>query len=159
MAINNVPAASGPSASMSMENQLMDFYLTSLKDFSNIWLNGDGSLVKIELQFHFLMQTVPSKAIRDKIWAARKQYEKELQASGCSNAYESSCMLAVSTIMEFLASTFDLMHEDILGPATSKQYRDAVLVIPDMQPVVAPIAEPEPIVSPTHPEPIPIMEA
>lgn len=153
MAINNGSVSSGPSASMSMENQLMDFYLTSLKDFSNIWLGGDGSLIKIELQFHFLMQTIPSAAIREKVWAAQKQYEKELQASGCSNSYESSCMLAVSTIMEFLASTFDLMHEDILGPATSKQYREAVLEIPDMQPVVAPPAEPDLIISPRTPEP------
>jgi hypothetical protein len=43
----------------------------------------------------------------------------------------SANLVPVTKIMNFICSNFELINTDIVGPATSRQYRDSAIQMPD----------------------------
>ena len=84
------------------------------------------------LQIHFLIALVPDEDRRDQIRKEIAVVEDQFKKEGRTFPTEKACMVAVSRLVEYIVSAFDLVHSDILGPATARQHRDAVLEIPAM---------------------------
>jgi len=123
-------------AVMTPEGIFISLYVDALRSLQRTWLDTDKiSTDAFALQITFLINMIPDANIRDTIWDEMKAIRKKYKDSEQEHYAEYHAGLAVvSHMIEFLCNSFDLIHTDISGPATSKQYRDAVLEIPDYIP-------------------------
>jgi hypothetical protein len=80
----------------------------------------------------FLVNLIPDEDTRKNILQEMERIRKEQYGEYVE---QHAGLHVVSHMITFLCNSFDLLHFDIAGPATSKQYRDAVLEIPDMKPI------------------------
>jgi len=123
-------------AVLTPEGIFISLYVDALRSLQRTWLDTDKiSSDAFALQIAFLTNMIPDAGIRDAIWdemvEVRKKY-KDTEQERYSEYHAG--LTVVSHMIEFLCNSFDLIHTDISGPATSKQYRDAVLEIPDYIP-------------------------
>ena len=107
------------------------------------WM-GEGGFdrQKFNLQIGFLIRHLPNKNDQNKILDAWGKKIDILELGGFEPGEITafSGMEVVTELMQFIYSAFELINIDVDGPATSKQFRDAMIEIPDMD-------------VPVHPEP------
>ena len=118
---------------MSMDTVFVIHYMDALKELQNTWLNKEGmNKDTFGLQLEYIIRLIPDEAVQAKIQAKRKELKKEYDKDQDEWADVRAGLVVVTEIINFICSAFDLMHMDIVGPATSKQYRDKDIEIPDM---------------------------
>ncbi|MFA6331676.1 MAG: hypothetical protein WCX22_01880 [Methanoregula sp.] len=131
------------------EGIFLSLYVDALRSLQRTWMDqGDRGLNKeaFNLQIVLLTNMIPDKGVRDRIHNDMDAVREGLKSTEQEAYAEQHAGLTVVTHMiEFLCNSFDLIHYDITGPATSKQYRDAILEIPDFVPPAEAKTEPAPI--------------
>lgn len=146
-------------AVLTPEGIFISLYVDALRSLQRTWMDGTDDMISknaFNLQIVLLTNMIPDKTIRDRISQDMDRVRANLKGTSQEQFSEQHAGLCVVTHMvEFLCNSFDLIHTDISGPATSKQYRDAVLEIPDYVPSRK---EEEPVSLPDH-EPAPIEPA
>lgn len=121
---------------MTPESTFIEIYARALNGLQGTWLNGHTDEDAFEIQIEFLRSLIPDESIRKKILDEKLKKSEDVKNGvyGASAKKHSSIiggMAVVPHIVEFVCQTCDLIHIDIGGPATSKQYRDAAVEIPD----------------------------
>jgi hypothetical protein len=120
---------------MSLETSFVAFYLRALETLQSTWIQGgEGRDEKLEFQLRYLIAIVPDVEKRQEIHNLVNKAIDELKDGERVMNDLPTLFRVVSAVIEFITGSFDLLHSDIVGPATSRQYRDAILEIPDMAP-------------------------
>jgi hypothetical protein len=121
---------------MSLEGIFVAHYLQSLDRLQSTWMDSSKDTIdrnKFNLQLEYLIRLIPDTKKQDKI---REGYSVELEKFKAIEGEKlpdvKAAMSCVTDIITFICQAFDLTHEDIVGPATSRQYRDKIIEIPDM---------------------------
>ena len=131
-------SAASSGAVMSMDSIFVQHYMESLQSLQSTWLNSEdpADASHFELQLDYLIRLIPDFKTQDEILDRRQIEFKRMKADkGRYGEFEiqmRSGLVVVTYLIQFICNSFDLLHVDIVGPATSKQYRDAILEIPDM---------------------------
>jgi hypothetical protein len=136
---NNTPAPSS-GATMTIEEIFTTKYFEHIDRLSSVWMDNDGQGInenKFYMQMEMLVRLIPDRKKQD---AIRKEYDTELAKFPDDDKHRKykAAMSCVTEVIMFLCGNFDLIHEDIVGPATGRQYKDAAVEIPD---IPKPIAE------------------
>lgn len=123
-------------AVLTPEAVFIGLYVDALRSLQRTWLDTEKmNPDSFTIQIVFLTRMIPDKSIRDTILEEMDAVRQKYQGTSQEHYAEYHAGLTVvSHMIEFLCNSFDLVHTDISGPATSKQYRDAVLEIPDFVP-------------------------
>ena len=118
---------------MSMDTVFVIHYMDALKELQNTWLNKDATNKDaFHLQLEYIIRLIPDKEVQKTIHEEKDRLQTEYEKKNDSYAEIRAGLVVVTEIINFICSAFDLMHMDIVGPATSKQYRDKDIEIPDM---------------------------
>ena len=140
----SAPLKSGKSIGgeqMTAEGTFIWMYIDAMSEFRHIWLepkNGQIDERAFMLQVRFLINAIPNKQIRDGIWKKLNDKEEALKNDPLFPSDQKdfakfhASVEVISDIVEFLCSAFQLTHSDIWGPATSNQFKDNRIIIPDM---------------------------
>ena len=130
---NNAPASSS-GATMTIEEIFTTKYFEHIDRLSSVWMDNDNDEInenKFYMQMEMLVRLIPDRKKQD---AIRKEFESEMKKFTDDDKHRKykAAMSCVTEVIMFLCGNFDLMHEDIVGPATSRQYKDAAVEIPDI---------------------------
>jgi hypothetical protein len=122
---------------VSLEETMVRHFFYGLDRLQTCWVNDTGfNKEKFNLQLLYLIRLLPNKTKQAEIMTAwnssLEEFEKLMPALSPSERQSYAGMEVVTEIVMFVCQAFDLINEDILGPATSKQYQDAVIELPDM---------------------------
>lgn len=122
---------------ITLEGRFVQLYFNAIEELPKCWLNDSGfDRQKFTQQVLFLISLLPYEEQQDEImtaWNDRMTTIRELMPGLSENEYTFSANLVpVTKIMKFICAEFELISTDITGPATSKQYREAALQVPDM---------------------------
>lgn len=131
---------------ISMEDTYVKHYMYALDRLQTCWVNETGfNAQKFNLQLLYLIRLLPDKKKQREIlqnWA--NLLDDGTQGLGLTQdeirAY--SGMEVVTDLIMFVCDAFELINVDITGPATSKQYEKAHLVLPEFDPDKAEIQVP-----------------
>ena len=111
-------------------------YQADLDDLKRIWLDAsradDVDQRKVAIQIEYIISRIPFPDIQKQIQNDRKRLEKLYETEGDPDWSLRASFAAVTGVMKFIFEKFELVHEDIIGGATSRQYRDAILEAPDI---------------------------
>jgi hypothetical protein len=131
---------------MSLESVFIQHYMNAMTALQNCWLyseSDDGIDVnKFNIQLEYLIRLIPDADTQKKIRKEQDAAIKSFTENNLDHPLERAGLVVVTHLIEFICSSFDMIHIDIVGPATSKQYRDAILEIPDMPPELVRTPEP-----------------
>lgn len=125
----------------SLEDSFTNVYWRALGNLQSCWMGDSGfDSRKFNQQLLFLIRLLPDKDKQDailKVWAdAVKETAAvaELDGIGLDKSEITSYagMEVVTETVLFIVQAFELIHNDITAPATSKEYQRAVLEVPDM---------------------------
>lgn len=136
MTDNSFSPQSG-NAVLTPEGIFISLYVDALRSLQRTWMDTEKPIDKdhFNIQIIFLTNMIPDAFVRNRIRAEMDKVRTEYKNTDQGQYAEQHAGLTVVTHMvEFLCNSFDLVHLDINGPATSRQYRDAVLEIPDYEP-------------------------
>jgi hypothetical protein len=116
----------------SIEATFVAHYLMALDRLQSTWLDGNilDNQNAFSLQLEYLIRLIPDRQVQDDI---RKEYQTTLKSINKHVdpwAQQRAGLLVVTSLIEFLTSSFDLLHVDIFGPGVNAEYRD-VIEIPD----------------------------
>ena len=121
------------------ESTFIEIYARALHGLQGTWLNESGRVneTSFEIQIEFLRSLIPDKNKRRKILEEKNKVHEDIKnglygKTAKENSTIFAGMAVVPHIVEFVCQTCDLIHEDIGGPATSREYRDAIIEIPDV---------------------------
>ena len=127
---------------MTVEVGFSNLYFDAIRSLQRTWMDAGEKGFDQEafnVQIAFLIALIPDENIREKIKQESAKLRKEIRENKDGTwdgqkhyAEQHIGFIVLPHMISFLCTTFDLVHFDINGPATSKQYRDAVLEIPDM---------------------------
>ena len=120
---------------MSMDTVFVLHYMDGLKALQSTWMDGnDINELAFGMQIDYLIRLIPNRDIQKTIETERKTIEEKLKTMTPKpdHIVERASLIVVTHFIEFICNSFDLLHIDITGPATAKQYRDALVEIPDM---------------------------
>ena len=118
---------------MSMDTVFVIHYMDALKELQNTWLNKEAmNKDAFHLQLEYIIRLIPDREVQKKIHDEKDKLQDEYERAHDNYAETRAGLVVVTEIINFICSAFDLMHMDIVGPATSKQYRDKDIEIPDM---------------------------
>ena len=88
------------------------------------------------MQLEFIISMIPFEEIRKKIKTERAALEKEYKASTDPDIRKDpeirAGFAAVTGVMGFIFEKFELVHDDIVGPGTTKEFQKQVIEIPDV---------------------------
>lgn len=131
-----------PGQSLSLEGVFLTHLLSYLDRLQDCWMGGEENrgeglnTTRFEYQLLFLIRLLPDRKRQDEIlesWLVRKGDEKYREMGLDEEKIVAFAgMEAVSELMAFISRTFDLVHTDITGPATNKQFLKAEVEIGDM---------------------------
>lgn len=110
-------------------------YMDGLKSLQSTWMEGNEiNELAFGMQIDYLIRLIPNLEIQKTIENERKTIEEKLKkmVPKPDHIIERASLIVVTHFISFLCNSFDMLHIDINGPATSKQYRDAIVEIPDM---------------------------
>ena len=125
--------APGQVPMMSLETSFVSFYLRALETLQSIWIQGgEDRDSKLEFQLRYLISLIPDVDKRQEIHNIVNTRIDELGGGELMMRDLPTFFKVVSAVIEFITGSFELLHSDIMGPATTKQYRDAILELPDM---------------------------
>jgi hypothetical protein len=124
-------------STITLEGRFVQLYFNAIEKLPECWLNDSGfNKNKFVQQILFLISLLPYEDKQDEIleaWHKRMQDTKELMPNLSEDEYTfAASLVPVTKIMSFICSEFELITTDITGPATSKQYRDSAITVPDM---------------------------
>lgn len=128
-------------AETSLEDSFTNVYWRALGNLQSCWMGDSGfDPRKFNQQLLFLIRLLPDKTKQEailRIWADAAQETKaaaELDGIGLDKDEITSYagMEIVTETVIFIVQAFELIHTDIIAPATSKEYQRAVLEVPDM---------------------------
>jgi hypothetical protein len=122
--------------SVSLEGRFVEHYFRALDSLQTCW-NGDTGFnkEKFNLQLLYLIRLLPDKKKQKDIlrqWDEAQDAAKEIAGLTTNERQSYAGMEVVTELVLFVCDAFELINSDITGPATSKQYRDAAVQIPDM---------------------------
>ena len=122
---------------LSLEEVLVKHFFYSLDTFRSSWHGESGTLNKTQfnLDLLYLIRLLPKKSKQDEIlakWAAAQESMQDIKGVSKDEMIAFVGMEVVTEIVLFICDAFELINEDITGPATSKQYQDQAIEIPDM---------------------------
>ena len=126
----------GSEATISIEGRFVQLYFNAIEKLPECWLGEHGlDKAKYNQQIQFLISLLPFEEEQDKIFQAWNHRKNELKAFMPDMREEelvfSANLVPVTKIMNFICSNFELINTDIIGPATSRQYRDSAIQMPD----------------------------
>ena len=160
--IGKSPTGLQPAQIMTVETGFAALYFDAIRNLQRTWMDcGERGFDKeaFNVQIAFLTALIPDKELRDEIKQESAKLRKEIEEDregiwAAQKKYSEQHLgfLVLPHMISFLCNNFDLLHFDIPGPATSKQYRDAVLEIPDMPPKEMLPIVPDRVISPSEPE-------
>lgn len=126
---------------LTAEGTFIWMYTESLKELRSIWLNprpdGDIDRRAFMMQVRFLINSIPDPQTRARVKEREHAIYEKLRADEDfmreqgDYVGEHASLEIVTEVIEFLCNAFELTHADITGPATSKQYKDSLIEIPD----------------------------
>ena len=128
-------------AETSLEDSFTNVYWRALGNLQSCWMGDSGfDPRKFNQQLLFLIRLLPDKTKQEailRIWADAARETKaaaELDGIGLDKDEITSYagMEIVTETVIFIVQAFELIHTDIIAPATSKEYQRAVLEVPDM---------------------------
>jgi hypothetical protein len=132
----------------SIESVFIVHYLQALDRLQSTWMDDDilNNQNAFSLQLEYLIRLIPDRQVQDDI---RKEYQTTLKSINKHVdpwAAQRAGLIVVTSLIEFLTSSFDLLHVDIFGPGINAEYQD-VVEIPD-----APTHDVTPSTTPTPSE-------
>lgn len=122
---------------ISLEGRFVEHYFRALDELQKCWNNDSGfKKERYNLQLLYLIRLLPDKTKQKDIlrrWGeAQEDIDKLMPSLSQAERQSYAGMEVVTELVLFVCDAFELINSDITGPATSKQYREAVLQIPDM---------------------------
>lgn len=121
---------------ITMEGRFVEHYFDALKSLQACWNNDSGfNKERFNLQLLYLVRLVPDRKTQKDIvqlWGESSAATKEIPGLTDGERQAFAGMEVVTELMLFICDAFELINVDITGPATSKQYRDVAIQIPDM---------------------------
>ena len=129
---------SSSESTISLEGRLVQLFFNAIEKLPECWMGEKGfDNTKFNQQILFLISLLPYEDTQDEIlvaWNRRLQETKELMPGLSDKEYQfSASLVPVTKTMKFICSEFELISTDITGPASSKQYRDSAITVPDME--------------------------
>jgi len=120
---------------MTMEGVYVQHYMKALDKLQETWM-GEGGMdrERFNIQLLYLMRLLPDKKKQKEIlikWSDSKK-EHELMGLDRNEIQTFAGMEVVTEVIMFVCQAFELVNEDIIGPATAKQYQNAAIVLPEM---------------------------
>jgi hypothetical protein len=122
---------------ISMEDTFVKHFMYALDRLQTCWINDSGfNKEKFNLQLLYLVRLLPDKPQQNKILESWGKSQDEMKAlipglsDGERQAYAG--MEVVTELILFVCDAFELINTDITGPATSKQYKAAIIELPEM---------------------------
>jgi hypothetical protein len=133
----NINSTSGNQV-VTPEAIFVGMYTNALQNLQSTWMGTKFNKEAFALQINYLINMIPDEQKRVTICKKIQEAEKDIKAGkwgnqAKNNIEENACLYVVSSLVDFVCSSFNLLHIDINGPATSKQYREAMLEIPDIE--------------------------
>jgi len=131
-----------PQAVMSLEGIFITHLFSYIDRLQEAWMGEDSSgfdgfnIHKFEHQVLFLIRLLPDKKKQEDIMNAWmggiRDDEKKWKNMETNQRVAFAGMEAVTEIILFICSAFDLIHTDVTGPATNKQYLKEAVAVSDM---------------------------
>lgn len=122
--------------SISLEGRFVEHYFRALDSLQGCWNNDTGfKKEQFNLQLLYLIRLLPDKNKQKDIleqWGEAQAATKLIHNLTEGERQSYAGMEVVTELVLFVCDAFELINSDITGPATSKQYRDAALQVPDM---------------------------
>lgn len=123
--------------SISLEGRFVEHYFRALDALQGCWNNDSGfKTERFNQQLLYLIRLLPDKSKQKEIlqkWGEAQEDIKIIMPHLSNSERQSYAgMEVVTELVLFVCDAFELINSDITGPATSKQYREAALQIPDM---------------------------
>lgn len=130
----NISQGTASGAILSMDTVFVLHYMGALENLQKTWIECEHVVDagKFFLQVEYLVRLIPDREIQKKIENERSELFGQFKKDGLDHPDIRAGMIVITHLVEFICNSFDLLHLDITGAATIKQYRDAVLEIPDM---------------------------
>jgi hypothetical protein len=126
----------GSEATISIEGRFVQLYFNAIEKLPDCWMGDHGlQKAKYNQQIQYLISLLPFEERQDEIYKAWNDRKNELKGL-MPDMKEDELIFAanlvpVTKIMNFICSNFELINTDIVGPATSRQYRDAAIQMPE----------------------------
>jgi hypothetical protein len=126
----------GSEATVSIEGRFVQLYFDAIAKLPECWMGDQGlQRAKYNQQIQYLISLLPFEDEQDKIFAAWHKRKNEIKANMPDMREDelafSANLVPVTKIMGFICANFELINTEIIGPATSKQYRDQAIQMPD----------------------------
>ena len=122
--------------SISLEGRFVEHYFRALDSLQGCWNNDSGfNKNRFNQQLLYLIRLLPDKKRQREIlqqWGEAQDATKLIPNLTDGERQSYAGMEVVTELVLFVCDAFELINSDITGPATSKQYRDAALQVPDM---------------------------
>lgn len=120
---------------ISMEDTFVRHFMYALDRLQSTW-SGEGGLdeKKFNMQLLYLIRILPNRKKQSEIFKQWDKAQADMGGMAFSPAERKAFagMEVVTELIMFVCDAFELINTDITGPATSKQYQDAVLQLPEM---------------------------
>ena len=119
----------------SVEQSIIDRYLSDIDDLKQLWLGSEQvDSRKLGIHISFIISKIPFEDTRKEIKKKCDDLEKLYIADPKTKADAKilASFAAVTGVMEFIFQKFELVHEDIIGPGTSKEFQKEIIEIPDI---------------------------
>jgi hypothetical protein len=122
---------------LSAEGIFIDHYFRAMEKLQSSWMGADIDAKKFGMQIEYLIRLLPDyqtqTAIREKFDNEIKNYEPDDD----QKQYKAGLSI-ITELVRFVCTSFDLLHIDIVGPSTSKEF---LPVDPEALPEYKPGAE------------------
>lgn len=119
-----------------MEDTFVRHFMYALDRLQSTW-SGDTGLdeKKFNMQLLYLIRILPDRKKQTEIFQQWAKAQDDMAGMDFSKAERKAFagMEVVTELILFVCDAFELINTDITGPATSKQYQDAVLQLPEME--------------------------
>ena len=136
MAENHYESSEG---TISPEGIVVKHFMEQIALLPQTWMSDGGfDSRKFNLQIGFLVRHLPDRKTQE---VAMKKWDDSLKTLK-SQHFDSQEIAAfagmevVTELMQFIYEAFELINIDIVGPATSRQYRDSTIDIPDQSDII-----------------------
>jgi len=122
------------SSVMTAEGIFVLHYMDALTSLQKTWLSSSGSIDegKFNLQLEYLIRLIPDVKIQESVkkefLTSRDVCEKD--SDGFENQRAGLCV--VTHLIQFICTSFNLLHTDVIGPGTQAQYVGGTIELPDM---------------------------
>ena len=127
---------------LSMESTFVQHFMYALDRLQETWNSPEGfSKEKFNMQLLYLVRLLPDKPKQKEIlsqWSsAKSDIDKIFPSLSESDRQAYAGMEIVTELIIFICDAFDLVHTDIPGPATAKQFEAEATEMPsDFAPVI-----------------------